>query len=41
MADTLLNLIKKDKLIYFNGKYYLNHFVAKNDWDIIQFECKH
>ncbi len=36
--DTIMNLHKKDKLIQSNGKYYLNHFIDKNNWEIFQFE---
>lgn len=38
--DTILNLKKQDKLKYFNGSYYLNHLIAKKDWEIYQVEIK-
>lgn len=37
-SDTLINLNKKDKLKFYKGKYYLNHFIAEHDWEIYQFE---
>lgn len=37
-GDTILNLRSKDKLTSLNGKFYLNHFVKKKNWEIYQFE---
>lgn len=37
-SDTLIDLNKKDKLKFYKGKYYLNHFIAEHDWEIYQVE---
>lgn len=37
-SDTLLNLKKGDKIKVYKEKYYLNHFIEKDDWEVYQLE---
>jgi len=36
--DTILNLNKKDKIKFWNGKYYLSKRISKHDWEVYQLE---
>ncbi|MEO6304263.1 MAG: hypothetical protein ABIP51_13945 [Bacteroidia bacterium] len=38
--DTLININRGDKLLFADGKYYFNHFLAEKKWDVFQFEQK-
>ena len=39
-TDSIINTANGDKIKYYCGSYYLNHFIAKKDWEIYQFEIK-
>lgn len=37
-SDTIFDMDEGDLVKYFNGKYYFNHRIEKNDWEVYQLE---